>query len=60
MVVEGINALPAAMSLARKYGVEMPITETAYEVVFNGKNPKDAVLSLMTRDKKAEAENIAV
>ena len=60
MVVEGINALPAAMSLAKKYGVEMPITETAYEVVFNGKDPKDAVLSLMTRDKKAEAENIVV
>ena len=58
MVVEGINALPAAISLSRKYGVEMPITETAYDIVFNGVSPKDGVLKLMTRDKKSEAENI--
>ena len=59
MVVEGINALPAAVSLAKKYDVEMPITETAYDVVFCGTNPKAAVLKLMTRDKRAEAENTA-
>lgn len=58
MVVEGINALPAAISLAKKYGVEMPITEMAYDIVFNGVQPKDGVLKLMTRDKKPEAENI--
>ena len=57
MVVEGINALPAAVSLAKKYDVEMPITATAYDIVFNGINPKDAVLRLMTRDKRAEADN---
>lgn len=54
MVVEGINALPAAISLAKKYEVELPITETAYDIVFGGTDPKDAVLKLMTRDKKAE------
>ena len=54
MVVEGINALPAAVSLAKKYEIEMPITETAYDIVFNSVEPKDAVLKLMTRDKKAE------
>lgn len=59
MVVEGINALPAAVSLAKKYEVEMPITETAYDIVFNGVDPKDAVLKLMTRNKRAEAENIS-
>ena len=58
MVVEGINALPAAISLAKKHGVEMPITETAYDVIFNGTAPKIAVLKLMTRDKRAEAENV--
>lgn len=58
MVVEGINALPAAVSLAKKYGVEMPITECAYDVVFNGTEPRAAVLKLMTRDKKAESDNI--
>jgi glycerol-3-phosphate dehydrogenase (NAD(P)+) len=60
MVVEGINALPAAVELARKFGVEMPITQTAYDVVFNGASPKDAVMTLMTRDKKSETENIIV
>ena len=57
MVVEGINALPAAIALAKKYDVEMPITETAYSVIFEGVDPKSAVLKLMTRDKKAEIEN---
>ena len=57
MVVEGINALPAAIALAKKYEVEMPITETAYSVIFEGVDPKSAVLKLMTRDKKAEVEN---
>ena len=59
MVVEGINALPAAVALAKKYEVEMPITETAYDVIFGGIDPKSAVLKLMTRDKKAEVENLA-
>ena len=59
MVVEGINALPAAIALAKKYEVEMPITETAYDVIFGGVDPKSAVLKLMTRDKKAEVENLA-
>lgn len=59
MVVEGINALPAAVALAKKYEVEMPITETAYDVIYGGIDPKSAVLKLMTRDKKAEVENLA-
>ena len=57
MVVEGINALPAAMELSKKYNVDMPITETANDIVFGGVTPKSAVLTLMTRDKKSEAEN---
>lgn len=59
MVVEGINALPAAIALAKKYEVEMPIIETAYDVIYGGIDPKSAVLKLMTRDKKAEVENLA-
>lgn len=57
MVVEGINALPAAVSLAKKHEVEMPITEMAYDIVFNGVTPKEGVLKLMTRSRKAEVEN---
>ena len=54
MVVEGINALPAAMALVQKYGVEMPIVEAAYRVVHEGLSPKDTVHMLMSRDKKPE------
>lgn len=54
MVVEGINALPAAMALAKKYQVEMPIVEAAYGVVYEGVSPKEVVHYLMTRDKKPE------
>ena len=54
MVVEGINALPATMALAKKYQVEMPIVEAAYSVVCEGVAPKDVVQQLMSRGKKPE------
>ena len=54
MVVEGINALPAAMALAKKYQVEMPIVEAAYGVVREGLAPGTVVHQLMSRDKKPE------
>lgn len=54
MVVEGVNALPAAVALSRKYGVSMPITMAVSDVVRNGRSPGDAVMELMTRDRKAE------
>ena len=56
MVVEGVNATKAAYSLAQKYDVDMPIITAAYKVLFEGAQPRDAVLSLMTREKKSEAE----
>ena len=54
MVVEGINALPAAMELKKKYQVEMPIVDAAYAVVFQGIPPKNVVQQLMTRGRKPE------
>ena len=54
MVVEGINALPAAMRLAQKYGVEMPLATAVNEVVNLGADPKDAVAKLMSRDQISE------
>ena len=54
MVVEGVNALPAAVALSRKYGVSMPITMAVSDVVRNGRSPGDAGMELMTRDRKAE------
>ncbi len=54
MVVEGVNTAKAAYALAKKYNVSMPIVVEANEILFNGKNAKEAVISLMNRDKKAE------
>ncbi len=54
MVVEGIKTCKCAYMLAKKYNVEMPIVETAYEVLYHGKNPKQAVITLMQRDRKQE------
>ncbi len=54
MVVEGINALPAAMALSEKYEVEMPIV-TAVDAIINRRaDPKNAVRELMGRDSKTE------
>lgn len=54
MVVEGINALPAAIRLSQKYQVEMPIMEAVNEIVNGGADPKEVVTALMLRDKKPE------
>lgn len=54
MVVEGINALPAAMELSANYQIEMPIVAAVNAIVHDGADPKRTVQELMTRDKKAE------
>ena len=54
MVVEGMNALPAALELAAKYQVEMPIVQTVNAVVNKGMSAAEAVRSLMDRDPKNE------
>ena len=54
MVVEGINALPAAMKLSAKYGVEMPLATAVNAVVNHGADPKEAVAKLMRRDQTSE------
>ena len=54
MVVEGVHTAKAAYALSKKYNVNMPIVEQAYNILFNGKNPKEAVCELMTRDKTFE------
>ena len=53
-VVEGVYSAKAAMQLAKKYGVEVPIIEQVNAVLFEGKSPKEAVFDLMCRDKKEE------
>ena len=54
MVVEGVFSAKAAMELAKKYDVEIPIIEQVNEVLFNGKSAESAVKELMIRDKKIE------
>ncbi|WP_040345813.1 NAD(P)H-dependent glycerol-3-phosphate dehydrogenase [Neobacillus bataviensis] len=58
MVVEGVRTTKAAYQLAKKYDVNMPITTVLYNVLFNGKNAKDAVDVLMARGKTHEMEDL--
>ncbi|MBI5235649.1 MAG: NAD(P)-dependent glycerol-3-phosphate dehydrogenase [Deltaproteobacteria bacterium] len=53
-VSEGVKTAEAAWSLAEKRGVETPIINEVYAVLYEGKRPKDACLELMTRGLKAE------
>ena len=53
-VVEGVYSAKAALKLSKKYDVDMPIVEKMNEVLFEGKNPKEAVTELLLRDKKTE------
>ena len=54
MVVEGVYSAKAAIALARKYEVDMPIIEEVNQVLFEDKPAKEAVKELMLRDKKSE------
>lgn len=54
MVVEGIYSAKAALALARKYYVTMPIIEQVNQVLFEDKSVGEAVADLMVRDKRAE------
>ncbi len=58
MVVEGVHSAKAAMSLARKYDVQLPIIEQVNRVLFEGKNAAEAVKDLMLRDKKIEISQL--
>lgn len=58
MVVEGVYSAKAAMALAEKYHISMPIIEQVNQVLFESKPAKEAVLELMLRDKKAEHEDL--
>lgn len=56
-VVEGYYATANGKALADKMGVEMPITEAAYSVLYEGKDPREVLTELMTRAKKHEIED---
>lgn len=57
MVVEGVYSAKAAMGLAKKYGVSLPIIEQVNLVLFENKSAAEAVKDLMLRDKKIEVSD---
>lgn len=59
MVVEGVTATKAGCALSEKYQVPMPICKETYEVLFKGKDPREAVVDLMMRQKTHEVEEVA-
>lgn len=56
MVAEGVRTSRAAVDLAQKYRIEMPITQEVFAVLFKGKSAKEAAKSLLSRSAKAENE----
>lgn len=59
MVVEGVVTSEAARELARERGVEMPIVEQVYAILYEGKSARAAMRELLTRDLKAEAGTLS-
>lgn len=54
MVVEGVKSCKSIYELSVEYNIEMPIVEAAYNVLYNNMSAKEAVKTLMTREKKEE------
>jgi glycerol-3-phosphate dehydrogenase (NAD(P)+) len=53
-VAEGVPTTKAVRELAKRFKVEMPITNSVYSVLFEGKDVLNALTDLMTRDPKPE------
>ncbi|MFZ3062775.1 MAG: NAD(P)H-dependent glycerol-3-phosphate dehydrogenase [Actinomycetota bacterium] len=58
MIAEGIHTTKAVYELAKKHQLIMPITEKVYEVLYEGKDPRDCVSELMTRSATSELTEI--
>ena len=56
-VVEGYYAAKGAYELGKAQGIDMPITEAAYKVLYEGADPRTACSELLLRRKKAESED---
>ena len=54
MIVEGVYSAKAGLTLSKKFGIETPIIQAVNQVLFENKNPKQAVDELMQRMKKDE------
>jgi glycerol-3-phosphate dehydrogenase (NAD(P)+) len=58
MAVEGVHSAKAAMALALKYQVQLPIIEQVNQILFAGKSADQAVKELMLRDRKLEVSDL--
>lgn len=58
MTVEGYEAAKSAYNLSQKYNVDMPITTEIYNVLYKGKDMKQALNDLMTRPRRHENEEV--
>lgn len=56
MVAEGVRTAKSAYELARREGIDMPITTEVYRALYEGKAPIDAVVSLMSRSSRHERD----
>jgi glycerol-3-phosphate dehydrogenase (NAD(P)+) len=54
MVAEGVKTTTAALELARRHAVEMPITEQMYQMLYGEVSPREAVRRLMERSLRSE------
>lgn len=54
MTIESIDNIEVAYKLGKMYGIDMPIVNIVYAVLYNGLQPREGVKKLMTRDKKFE------
>ena len=54
MTIESVDNIDVAHALAERYNIEMPIVNAVYDVLYNGLKPNEAVIKLMTREKKSE------
>lgn len=57
MVAEGVWNAQTARQLAHHLGIPVPITEEVYSIIYEGKNPLEAVTSLLSRDPKPEIDS---
>ena len=56
-VVEGVKAAKAVHEVAEKLGIEMPIVNQVYRILYEGASPREAVEALMSRELKPESEH---
>jgi glycerol-3-phosphate dehydrogenase (NAD(P)+) len=56
-VAEGVKTARSAHELGKRVGVDMPIVDQVYQILYEGKDPKEAVRELMIRELKVELEH---